>query len=78
MDRCVLAAYRSIKRQTRLDSEDLNSWLEDWDFARDGLHINRRGARRLSQLYCRVGGLGGRGKKDGLKSDAEHFQCGDI
>jgi len=41
-----------------------NSWLEDWDFARDGLHINRRGARRLSQLYSRFGGLGGRGKKN--------------
>jgi lysophospholipase L1-like esterase len=42
---------------------DPNSWLEDWDFARDGSHINRTGARRLSQLYSRVGGLGGRGKK---------------
>ena len=41
---------------------DPNSWLEDWDFARDRLHINSRGAR-LSQLYSRVGGLGGRGKK---------------
>ena len=40
-----------------------NSWLEDWDFARDGLRINRRRTRRLSQLYSRVGGLGGRGKK---------------
>jgi len=40
-----------------------DSWFEEWDFARDGLHINRRGARRLSQLYSRVGGLGGRGKK---------------
>jgi hypothetical protein len=42
---------------------DRKSWLEDWDFARDGLHINRRGARRLSQLYSRVGGLGSSGKK---------------
>ena len=41
-----------------------NSWLEDWDFARDGLHTKRRGARRLSPLYSRVGGLGGRGKKN--------------
>jgi len=24
---------------------DPNSWLEDWDFARDRLHINSRGAR---------------------------------
>jgi hypothetical protein len=42
---------------------DLNIWIEDWDFARDGLHINRRGARRLNQLCSGVGGLGGRGKK---------------
>jgi hypothetical protein len=35
---------------------DPNTWLEDWDFAREGLHINRRGARRISQLYSRVGG----------------------
>ena len=42
---------------------DPNSWLEDWDVARDGLHVNRRRARRLGQLYCRVGGLGGGGKK---------------
>jgi hypothetical protein len=42
---------------------DPNSWLEDWDFARDGLHINRRGARQLNQLYSRVGGIVGRGKK---------------
>ena len=42
---------------------DPNSWLEDWDFARDGLHVNFRGARRLGQLYCRVSGLVGRRKK---------------
>jgi hypothetical protein len=42
---------------------DPKRWLEDWLFARDGLRINRRGARRLSQLYSRAGGLGGRGKK---------------
>ena len=42
---------------------DSNSWLEYWDFARDGLHINRRGARGPSQLYSRVGGLGSSGKK---------------
>jgi hypothetical protein len=41
---------------------DPNSWLEDWDFARKGLHINCSRARQL-QPYSRVGGLGGRGKK---------------
>jgi hypothetical protein len=38
---------------------DPNSWIENWDFSRDGLHINRSGARKLSQLYSRVCGFGG-------------------
>ena len=65
-----MATYRNVKRQIRLDSEDNGSYIcgskqlaEDWDFARDGLYINWRGARRLSQLYSRVGGIGGRRKK---------------
>jgi hypothetical protein len=64
-----MAADRSIKGQIRLDSEDimcyildLDSWIENWDFSRDGLHINRSGARRLSQLYSRVCGFGGGGQ----------------
>jgi len=52
-----------IAKTLRVTFVDPNSWLENWDFARDGLHINRR-ARRLSQLYSRVGGLDGRGKMD--------------
>ena len=36
---------------------DLNSWIEDGDFVRDGLHLNGRGKRRLGQLYARVSGL---------------------
>jgi hypothetical protein len=42
---------------------DPNSWIEDWNFGRDGLHINRSAARKLSQLYasvCDSGGLKGR------------------
>jgi len=35
---------------------DPNSWIEDGDFAKDGLHLNRR-RRRLGQLYARVGGI---------------------
>jgi hypothetical protein len=42
---------------------DPNKWLEDWDFARNGLHTKRRGARCLSQPYSRVDGLGGRREK---------------
>jgi hypothetical protein len=30
---------------------DPNHWIENWDFSRDGLHINRSVARRVSQLY---------------------------
>jgi hypothetical protein len=55
--------YDWIAKTLGVKFVDPNSWLEEWDFARDGLHINRTGARRLSQLYSRVGGLGGRGKK---------------
>jgi hypothetical protein len=36
---------------------DPNTWIEDGDFARDGLHLNGRGKRRLGQLYARVSGL---------------------
>jgi hypothetical protein len=42
---------------------DPNSWIEDPDFGRDGSHINRSEARRLSQLYSRVCGFGGGGQK---------------
>jgi hypothetical protein len=45
---------------------DPNSWVDDWDFSRDGLHLNRRGARHLGQLYSRVSGIsGGRQKMRG-------------
>jgi hypothetical protein len=33
---------------------DPNSWIEDGDFATDGLHLNGRGKRRLGHLYARV------------------------
>ena len=36
---------------------DPNSWIEDGDFARDGLHQNGRGTRRLGKLYARFSGL---------------------
>ena len=55
--------YDWIAKTLGVTFVDPNSWLEDWDFVRDGLHTNRRGARRLSQLYSGVDGLGGRGKK---------------
>ena len=36
---------------------DPNSWTEDGDFVRHGLHVNGRGKRRLGQLHARVSGL---------------------
>jgi hypothetical protein len=36
---------------------DPNSWIDDGDFTRDGLHLNGRGKRRLRQLYARISGL---------------------
>ena len=62
--RALKDRYDWIAKTLGVTFVDPISWLlEDWDFARDGLHINPRGARRLSQLYTRVGELGGRGKK---------------
>ena len=55
--------YDWIAKTLGVTFVDPNSWFEDWDFAREGLHINRRGARRLSLLYSRFGGLGGRENK---------------
>jgi len=40
-----------------------NRWVDNWDFIRDGLHINRRGARNLGQLYSPVCGISGRRQK---------------
>ena len=33
---------------------DPNSWVDDRGFGGDGLHLNRRGAQQLGQLYSRV------------------------
>jgi hypothetical protein len=38
---------------------DPNSWIGDGDFSRDGLHLNRDGARQPGDLYCRVCGTDG-------------------
>jgi len=38
---------------------DPNSWVDDGDFARDGLPLNGRGKRQLGHLYARVSGLDG-------------------
>lgn len=33
---------------------DPNSWIEDGDFARDGLNLNGRGKRLLGQLHVEL------------------------
>jgi hypothetical protein len=55
--------YDWIAKTLGVTFVDPNSWLEDWDFARDGLNIKRRGPRRLCQHYSRFSGLGGKVKK---------------
>jgi hypothetical protein len=47
--------------------ENPNSWIEERDFGRYGLHLNGRGRSRLGQLYGRVSGLdsgGSKGRKE--------------
>jgi hypothetical protein len=46
---------------------DPNSWVDDWDFSRDGLHLTRRGARHLGQLYSRICGI--RGGRQEMRGD---------
>jgi lysophospholipase L1-like esterase len=55
--------YDWVAKMLGVTSVDLNCWIDDWDFARDGLHINSRGSRKLGQLYSRVSGTSGGGKK---------------
>jgi lysophospholipase L1-like esterase len=55
--------YDWIAKTLEVTFVDPNSWVENWDFGRDGLHINRSGVRRLRELYSRVCGFGGGGQK---------------
>ena len=34
-----------------------NSWIRELDFGRDGLHLNRTGARELGDFYSRDFGI---------------------
>jgi hypothetical protein len=43
---------------------DPNSWIEEGDFGRDGVHLNGRGKRHLGNLYARVSGLEGGGSAE--------------
>jgi len=60
--RCIGAVNRRygwVAQMLGVTFVDPNNWVDDWDCGRDGLHINRRGARHLGQLYSRVCGIGG-------------------
>jgi len=59
----VHSRYEWVAQTLCVTFVDPNSWVDDWDFGRDGLHINRRGARHLGQLYSRVCGIGGERQK---------------
>ena len=60
----INSRYEWLAQTLGVTFVDLNSWVDDWDFGRDGLHINRRGTRHLGQLYSGVCGIGsGRQKK---------------
>ena len=47
----VNSRYEWVAQTLGVNFVDPNSWIDDWDFSRDGLHINRRGARHLGQIY---------------------------
>jgi hypothetical protein len=42
---------------------DANSLISDVDFGRDGLQLNRNGARQLGDLYSTVCGIEGESQK---------------
>jgi len=46
-----------VSNALELTFVDSNSWIEDGDFARNGLHLNGKRKRRLGQLYATVSGL---------------------
>jgi hypothetical protein len=60
--RCIGALngrYHWIAKTLGVTSVDPNSWIENWDYGRDGLQLSQSGVRRLSQLYSRICGFGG-------------------
>ena len=58
---CIGAANDRLEwvaRSLGVTLVDPNRWVEDRDFNGDGLHLNRRGAHHLGQLFERVCGVG--------------------
>jgi len=46
-----------VARSPGVTFVDPNSWIRDLDFGRDGLNLNKTGARELGDLYSRVCGI---------------------
>jgi hypothetical protein len=57
--RAINSIYEWVAQTLGVTFVDPNSWVDDWDFGRDGLRINQREARHLRQLYSSVRGIGG-------------------
>jgi hypothetical protein len=55
----VNTRYQWVAKTLGVTFVDPNSWVDDWDFDRYSLHINRRAARHLGQLYFIVCAIGG-------------------
>ena len=55
----VNSRYEWVAKTLGVTFVDPNSWVDDWDFGRDCLHINQIGAKYLGQLYSRICGIGG-------------------
>jgi hypothetical protein len=47
----VNSRYACVAQTLGVTFVDPNSWVDNWDFGRNGLHIKPRGARPLGQLY---------------------------
>jgi hypothetical protein len=43
----VNSRYEWVAQKLGVTFVDPNRWVDDWDFSRDGLYINRGGARHL-------------------------------
>jgi hypothetical protein len=52
----VNEAFEWVTERLVVESVDPNSWMDDRDFARDGVHLNRRGVVALGALYLRMVG----------------------
>jgi hypothetical protein len=60
--RCVRATNDRLEwvaRNLGATFVDPNSWIRNGDFGRDGLHLNRSGARHLGDFCSTFCGLGG-------------------